>query len=465
MFVCKFCNKKLTSQKRWDNHLKSKLHANKLRIHNKFENIVVENIVVENIVVENNDVVENIVVENIVVESKDGEEFKFIDMFSGIGGFHQAFLKLERDMKFKSKCILACDIDKNCREVYLNNYGLEPHPNIKKIDEKTMDDFDALCSGFPCQPFSNSGKKLCFKDKKGLLFDEIIRIAKHKKPKFMFLENVKHILKVSDKKVIEYIKFKIDEIGYVLQLFEMSPHLYGIPQQRQRIFFVCVRKDLYNDKDIELIEDKLNKTPEDILEEKCDEKYNMKEDVSKALHAWDELIQQFDENQKMSPTILINDAFRNYSDEEFKTLANWRKDYMTKNKPILKKYKKIIDKWYKKHKELLLKREVYGKLEWQAGPLKKDDSIFNYFIQIRQSGIRVKRNKYFPTLVAISQIPIFGKVKRHLTPRECARLQCFPEDFKLSESDRASYKQFGNAVNVFNTHTIIKSTLKHYGYF
>ena len=121
-------------------------------------------------------------------------------MFSGIGGFHQAFLKLERDMKFKSKCILACDIDKNCREVYLNNYGLEPHPNIKKIDEKTMDDFDALCSGFPCQPFSNSGKKLCFKDKKGLLFDEIIRIAKHKKPKFMFLENVKHILKVSDKK-------------------------------------------------------------------------------------------------------------------------------------------------------------------------------------------------------------------------------------------------------------------------
>ena len=868
MFVCKFCNKKLTSQKRWDNHLKSKLHANKLRIHNKFENIVVENNdivvenndvvkndivvenndVVENIVVENNDVVENIVVENdivvenndvvenivvenndvvkndIVVESKDGEEFKFIDMFSGIGGFHQAFLKLERDMKFKSKCVLACDSDKNCRAVYFDNYGLEPHPNIKKIDEKTMDDFDALCGGFPCfvsgtkvltqngykniedvvldnklmthtgefhkilnlqrkiykgklynikikyhpnilycteehpfyirtknkkwnsnlkkydytfdepqwktankltkndyfgmkinkkniipefnfnnkilkldeknmwfimgyfigngccvntiykksgklrneicfcinekhielvinkckniiklgfrqyscksgkasiyvtysklwfnifkkfgkyahgkiipewvqdapkefiqefingyktadgcvtkndcysfttvsynlafglqrlylklghlfsinktirpkttiiegrtvnqrdtymirgytrenkrkvssfiendyvwyapfkietkdveeemvynfevendnsyvventishncQPFSNGGKKQCFKDKKGLLFDEIIRIAKHKKPKFMFLENVKHILKVSDKKVIEYIKFKIDEIGYVLQLFEMSPHLYGIPQQRQRIFFVCVRKDLYNDKDIELIEDKLDKKPEDILEEKCDEKYNMKEDVSKVLHAWDELIQQFDENQKMSPTILINDAFRNYSDEEFKTLANWRKDYMTKNKPILKKYKKIIDKWYKKHKELLLKREVYGKLEWQAGPLKKDDSIFNYFIQIRQSGIRVKRNKYFPTLVAISQIPIFGKVKRHLTPRECARLQCFPEDFKLSGSDRASYKQFGNAVNVFNTHTIIKSTLKHYGYF
>ena len=86
------------------------------------------------------------------------------------------------------------------------------------------------------------------------------------------------------------------------------------------------------------------------------------------------------------------------------------------------------------------------------------------FFQIRQSGIRVKRNKYFPTLVAISQIPIFGKVKRHLTPRECARLQYFPEDFKLSKSDTASYKQFGNAVNVYNTHTIIKSTLKHYEY-
>jgi len=110
----------------------------------------------------------------------------------------------------------------------------------------------------------------------------------------------------------------------------------------------------------------------------------------------------------------------------------------------------------------LKKREIYGKLEWQTGPIKENDSIFNHFIQIRQSGIRVKKNKYFPTLVAISQIPIYGKEKRYITPRECARLQSFPDTFKLLDNDKISYKQLGNSVNVDNVYTIISSTLVEY---
>ena len=129
---------------------------------------------------------------------------------------------------------------------------------------------------------------------------------------------------------------------------------------------------------------------------------------------------------------------------------------------MISKYKKQWDKWYEKHKEILQKREIYGKLEWQAGKIKKDDSIWNYFIQIRQSGIRVKRAQHFPTLVAIAQIPIYGKEKRYITPRECARLQSFPEDFIISEEDKDAYKQFGNAVNVENVRTVIKSTFNHY---
>ena len=94
---------------------------------------------------------------------------------------------------------------------------------------------------------------------------------------------------------------------------------------------------------------------------------------------------------------------------------------------------------------------------------KPNDSIFNYFIQIRQSGIRVKKAEYFPTLVAISQIPIYGKERRYITPRECARLQSFPENFKIAEEDKHSYKQFGNAVNVDNVKTVVKATFDHYG--
>ena len=83
---------------------------------------------------------------------------------------------------------------------------------------------------------------------------------------------------------------------------------------------------------------------------------------------------------------------------------------------------------------------------------------------MRQSGIRVKKPYYFPTLVAISQIPIYGKNKCHLTPRQCARLQCFPETFKLDSSDAVVYKQMGNSVNVYNVFSVINSTLMNYNF-
>ena len=159
---------------------------------------------------------------------------------------------------------------------------------------------------------------------------------------------------------------------------------------------------------------------------------------------------------------MINDAFKTYSQIELNGFPAWKQDYITKNKPLIEKYNAQFKEWYNKHSAILQKREIYGKLEWQTGPIKDNDSIFNHFIQIRQSGIRVKRGQYFPTLVAISQIPIYGKEKRYITPRECARLQSFPDSFKLSKDDKKSYKQLGNSVNVDNVYTIISSTFKHY---
>ena len=174
------------------------------------------------------------------------------------------------------------------------------------------------------------------------------------------------------------------------------------------------------------------------------------------------MIKTFEVGEKISPTILINDVYKEYTEAEFDNFPNWKKDYITKNKPLIEKYSSQFETWYNKYSELLKKREIYGKLEWQTGPIKENDSIFNHFIQIRQSGIRVKKSQYFPTLVAISQIPIYGKEKRYITPRECARLQSFPETFKLAKEDKKSYKQLGNSVNVDNVFTIINSTINHY---
>ena len=622
--------------------------------------------------------------QNINLTNLDFSKYKYIDLFCGIGGFHQALNKLG------AKCVLACDIDKECRVVYKDNYGIEPVNNVKDIDEKTMEDFDIICGGFPCfiagtqtltnngykniedvtlsdkllthtgkfqdiinlqrkiyvgeiydfkikyhpelitateehpfyvreqkkiwnsslkkyeysygepmwktaskltmndyfgmvinteeemsgldefmsedgikewvvnsldlayglqrlylslgiiisieklfcdvnqsnaykicvlnetqcdplssfiednyvwyapfeitkretlqipvynfevktdnsyvvenvcvhncQSFSNGGKKKCFEDERGLLFDEIIRIAKEKKPKFMFLENVKHILKVSNGEVIDYIKQKIAATGYHLQIFNMSPHNYGIPQQRERVYFVCIRKDIYNGSEVVLPTYIGGIQFQKFLDKKEDinEKYFIKDDILNVLEAWDEMIKNFETGEKISPTIMINDAFKTYSQLEFNEFPEWKKDYITKNKPLIEKYYKQFKPWYKKHSTILQKREIYGKLEWQTGPIKSNDSIFNHFIQIRQSGIRVKKGHYFPTLVAISQIPIYGKEKRYITPRECARLQSFPDTFKLSKDDKKSYKQLGNSVNVDNVYTVISSTLKNY---
>ena len=126
------------------------------------------------------------------------------------------------------------------------------------------------------------------------------------------------------------------------------------------------------------------------------------------------------------------------------------------------KYKEEWDEWYIKHKEVLLKKEINGKLEWQAGKKKTNDSIWNYFIQLRQSGIRIKKTNYFPTLVAIVQTPIYAREKRYITPRECARLQSFPENFIIHNNDKVAYKQFGNSVNVDVISYIVDLTLETY---
>ena len=380
---------------------------------------------------------------------------KFIDLFCGIGGFHVALERLGHE------CILASDSDKYCRNVYKENFGIQPNNNVKDIDPSKIEDFDIICAGFPCQPFSNGGKKKTFEDERGLLFDEIIRIANVKKPRFMFLENVKHILKVDNGKVIEYIKTKIDKAGYNLKIVQISPHSYGIPQQRERVYFICTCKTLG--------EFELNIDPvtshidfEKYLDKEYDVKYKVEDKILNVLEAWDEMVKIFDIDEKISPTILVNDYYRNFTDEDIKTLPSWRQDYIKKNKPLIDKYKKQFDSWYKKHREILTSKEIFGKLEWQVGKIKENDSIFNYFIQVRQSGIRVKRAKYFPTLVAINQTPIYGKEKRYITPRECARLQSFPDTFTIHADDKRSYKQFGNAVNVDNAYMVIKNTLSKF---
>ena len=174
------------------------------------------------------------------------------------------------------------------------------------------------------------------------------------------------------------------------------------------------------------------------------------------------MINIIETGDSLSPTIMCNEFYKTYTLDEFSNLPIWKKDYIKKNKPLYEKYKSQWDIWYNENKNIITKKEIYGKLEWQTGKKKKNDSIWNYFIQLRQSGIRVKKNDFFPALVAIVQTPIYAKEKRYITPRECARLQSFPDTFILHESDNISYKQLGNTVNVEIIHFVIYKVLLEY---
>ncbi len=165
------------------------------------------------------------------------DKLKFIDLFCGIGGFRVA---LE---KYGLECVFSSDIDRYAQDSYYKNFKEKPNGDITEISEKKIPNHDVLCAGFPCQSFSISGKQAGIKDSRGRLFYEIIRISNYHKPKILLLENVKNILTVDNGNVIKTIESKLDEIGYKIKRHILNSSYFGVPQSRERVYFVAVRKD------------------------------------------------------------------------------------------------------------------------------------------------------------------------------------------------------------------------------
>lgn len=171
------------------------------------------------------------------------KELKFIDMFCGIGGFHEAFHTLGHN------CVMACDIDRKARITYEANYRkYSPEmfkeglflEDAKKIKGAELPDFDVLCAGFPCQPFSNAGFKKGFEDKeRGTLFHDIVRIAEAKRPAALFLENVRGIVNHDDGRTLEIIEKELRKRDYTFEMKVVKASDYGLPQLRPRAYMIC----------------------------------------------------------------------------------------------------------------------------------------------------------------------------------------------------------------------------------
>ncbi|MDR0382537.1 MAG: DNA (cytosine-5-)-methyltransferase [Spirochaetaceae bacterium] len=159
-------------------------------------------------------------------------KFTYIDLFSGIGGFHQAADALG------GKCVFACETDAEAKRAYMENYKLIPYGDITRIVASEIPCHDVLFAGFPCQPFSIIGKKLGFDDIRGTLFFDIARILKEKKPKIFILENVKQLKTHNKGKTLKTILKNLENIGYKVYNDVLNALDFGLPQKRERIIIV-----------------------------------------------------------------------------------------------------------------------------------------------------------------------------------------------------------------------------------
>ncbi len=162
----------------------------------------------------------------------------FIDLFAGIGGFRIALNRYGLD------CVFSSEWDKHAQQTYSLNFGELPHGDITKIANENIPNHDCLCAGFPCQAFSISGKQGGFNDTRGTLFFEIARIVKSKKPKVLFLENVKNLEKHDSGKTLMTIKNVINDLGYSFYSKILNSSFFGVPQHRERLYMVCIRNDI-----------------------------------------------------------------------------------------------------------------------------------------------------------------------------------------------------------------------------
>jgi len=317
-------------------------------------------------------------------------KFTFIDLFAGIGGFRIAMQNLG------GECIYSSEFDAQAQRTYLANFGDVPFGDITKEETKSFipDKFDVLCAGFPCQAFSLAGFRRGFAETRGTLFFDVAEILRRRQPKGIFLENVKG-LKIHDKgKTFETIKNTLDEVGYVIadDPAIVNAMNFGVPQHRERVYIIGVRKD---------IADKYGITKETIQKS-----YPKPTDKSK------KFIDVREENEV---------SVKYY-------LSNQYLDTLRKHKA--------------RH---AAKGNGFGY------EIISDDQVANAIVV---GGMGRERNLVIDhRLTNFTPVThITGEVNnegiRRMTPREWARLQGFPDSFKIVVADASAYKQFGNSVAV-----------------
>lgn len=411
--------------------------------------------------------------------------FRFIDLFAGLGGFH---LALER---LGGECVFAAEWKEHLRGLYEENFGLKPEGDITLVRPGDVPDHDVLTAGFPCQPFSKAGEQLGFEcTEQGNLFFNVAAILNKKKPTYFILENVPNLLKHDEGRTwAEIQKILGDELHYNIHAERFSPHNFGIPQIRERVYIVGSLLPLDG-----FEWPKTSDAPTNIdtvLDDNPIEAKRLSAQVHECLDAWDEFLKACPVDVELPSFPLWSmewgatypyeevtpyaqhqclgiDGLKGFKgshgakigylksfEERWAALPShartqqmkfpkWKRDYIRQNRQFYEDNKTWIDPWLPK---ILKFPSSLQKFEWNIKGGARN--IWEYVIQFRASGVRVKRRTTAPSLIAMTdtQVPIIGWQKRYMTPQECARLQSLDGLKKLPDSPTRAFAALGNAVN------------------
>ena len=425
---------------------------------------------------------------------------KFVDLFSGLGGFHAALSRLGHE------CVFASEIDAKLQDLYHANFGIRPFANIRHCWQD-VPSHDILCAGFPCQPFSKAGSQLGFEcPESGDLFEYILHIIDRHTPKFLIFENVPNILRHANGATWARIRESLVERGYSVDFKELSPHLIGVPQIRYRAFIIASLGSLEDFDWLECIS-----TEDDLhLARVLDERPNDADILSARqiayLEVWEEFLGLIGNDTKMpsfpiwamefgatypyerrSPSGYSQRYLARFNGKFGRSLKGKTKGQQMVELPSYAQGETLFPRWkvrfiqqnrdfYATHEARLrdwLPRIMsfppsFQKLEWnwQAG----SRSVWDKLIQFRASGIRIKNPATAPSLVALttSQVPIVASERRYMTIRECARLQSLGDLAFLPTIKTRAFRALGNAVNAdvayLVSRELLKSTSSHYDY-